>query len=189
MFFVHTVFFSFQNNFQLNLCILKNLSHSINTCRHVTFCTCWLLSLLINIFIWFCFLSRLLLIGTLCFGVLDHFVWSNRKRTEPGRDASLLQTDTPSKHREPANHAEVSSFWPEFKRQDTFSHLKLIRCLAWQYYKWRNSNMFQTFRHVQASTLVNQDKLIEQGTCKMCSLLVCLCLCTLKAAKWIQLFS
>lgn len=56
------------------------------------------------------FLSHFLLMGRLCICVLDRLVWSNNKRTEPGRDASLLQTDTSSKSCESANHAEVSSF-------------------------------------------------------------------------------
>lgn len=51
-----------------------------------------------------------LLMGTLCFVVLDHLMWSNDKRTELGRDASMLQTDTSSKGRRSASHAEVSSF-------------------------------------------------------------------------------
>lgn len=70
--------------------------------------------------------------GTLSFGVLGHLAWSNHKRTEPGRDASLLQTDTSSKDSEFANHAKLSSFWPEFKRKDLLSHLELIEWLAWQ---------------------------------------------------------
>lgn len=56
------------------------------------------------------FSDLLLLMGTLSFGVLDHLVWSNHKRTEPGRDASLLQTDTSSKGSEFANLAKLSSF-------------------------------------------------------------------------------
>lgn len=131
--------FSFQNYFHLKIeCVqFDTLTHSIYMWSLVMFSLCWLLSLLISSLI--CFfslsLSRSLLMGTLCFGVLGHLMWSNQKRTEPGIDASLLQTDTSSKSRKSANHAEVSSFWPEFKRQDFFSHLKLIGCLAWQCYK------------------------------------------------------
>lgn len=135
---------SFQNCFDLEVQSehFKTLSHSINV-------PCFVFAeyyLCLSIFWWVLmtfFLSRLLLIGTLCFCVLDHLVWSNHKRTEPGRDASLLQTDTSSKGCESANHAEVSSVWPEFKRRDSLSHFsQLIGCLAWHCYKWRNSNMF-----------------------------------------------
>lgn len=75
-------------------------------------------------------------------GVLDHLVWSNHKRNQPGRDDSLLQTETSSKGRESAMQEEVSSFGPELRRQDSLSHFELIECLAWQPYKEINRNMF-----------------------------------------------
>lgn len=49
-------------------------------------------------------------VGTLCVSVLDHLVRSMRMRTEPSRDASLLQADTSSKSRGSANYLRVSSF-------------------------------------------------------------------------------
>lgn len=131
-------------------------------CAPLPYFCFWLFSLLVIISVLFFSQFQLLLIGTLWgFGP---FTMDYPQRTEPGRDASVLQTDTSSKGCESANHVEVSSFWPQFKRQDSFSHLKLIGCWARQRYKWTNSNVFQI--HVQAHTLgLMQHKFKEHDTC------------------------